>query len=161
MHSESLRVENLKALTGGLLEFGAEHNPNDARARLLRQIRAQSGRAGIGRGGAANDFSTTAILEAAIAEIGRLNARVEALEGGSGGAVSGGDPREAEPAEMGIEDLEGVGPSLAEALAAEGYTTLDELEQAGDEELLEVKGISENRLEQIRGQLAEIRAGVA
>lgn len=172
MHSENLRIETQRALTsGGLLDFGASHSPDDARARLLRQIRQQSGRAGIGRGGPANDFAATAILEAAVAHIIGLEERIEALEGAAGvdgdraadDAGSDQPPAEPtrEPREIAVEDLEGVGPALAEALAAYGYTTLEELGAAGDDELLEVKGISENKLDQIRGQLAEIRAGVA
>lgn len=52
------------------------------------------------------------------------------------------------------EDLDGIGPELASELARNGYTSLDDLDQASDDELLAINGIAEKKLAEIREGLA-------
>ena len=54
------------------------------------------------------------------------------------------------PAASGLEAIEGIGPKTAEALAAAGFKTLDDLRNATEEALLEVKGIGKKTAEKIR-----------
>lgn len=48
-----------------------------------------------------------------------------------------------------IQSVEGIGPKTAEAMAAAGFKTLEDLKKASREELLAVKGIGEKTLEKI------------
>ncbi len=52
-------------------------------------------------------------------------------------------------AKSGLEGIEGVGPKTAEALAAAGYKSMDDLAKATVEDLLNVKGIGKKTAEKI------------
>jgi len=52
-----------------------------------------------------------------------------------------------------LENVSGIGPSLAETLRDNGITTIDDLREATDDELLEVSGIGPSKLETIRNDL--------
>ena len=70
------------------------------------------------------------------------------------------DPREKtenstaeEVFDIGLTDVKGVGPSLAEELNNNGITTIADLRDATDDELLDVSGIGPSKLETIRNDL--------
>lgn len=65
-----------------------------------------------------------------------------------------GEP-EAAPAESSsLEDIDGIGPDLAQKLKEAGYHSPDDLRNASDEELLAIDGLGNARLKQIREDLA-------
>ena len=49
----------------------------------------------------------------------------------------------------GLETLKGVGPKTAEALAAAGFKTVEDLKKASADDLLAVKGIGKKTVEKI------------
>ncbi|MFC6724058.1 50S ribosomal protein L32e, partial [Halobium palmae] len=55
-----------------------------------------------------------------------------------------------------VDDIDGVGPSKAEALAEAGYESVDDLREATAEELTEVEGVSEPLAADIVAQLSGV-----
>lgn len=63
-----------------------------------------------------------------------------------------GEPEAAESSTL--EDIDGIGPDLAEKLKEAGYHSPDDLRSASDEELLAIDGLGNAKLKQIREDLA-------
>lgn len=53
-----------------------------------------------------------------------------------------------------LEDIDGIGPDLAQKLWEAGYDSPDDLRSASDEELLAIDGLGNAKLKQIREDLA-------
>ncbi len=67
---------------------------------------------------------------------------------------------ETEPPPIGRKTtLPGVGPEIAQALYHAGYTTLDAIAAATEEDLLAISGIGPGRLKQIREALSALKDG--
>ncbi len=60
-----------------------------------------------------------------------------------------------EEATEGLETLKGVGPKTAEALAAAGFKTVDDLKKASADDLLAVKGVGKKTVEKIMETLGK------
>lgn len=60
---------------------------------------------------------------------------------------------EGSPTSNSLEDVDGVGPELAENLKEAGYQTPEDLKTASDEDLLDVDGLGQAKLKQIRADL--------
>lgn len=74
-------------------------------------------------------------------------------------AESGGSDAENGSAEDDFTDLDGVGPSTADALHDEGYESFDDLRTASTEDLASVSNVSENDAEGIHDQLTDESGG--
>lgn len=58
------------------------------------------------------------------------------------------------PAAPSLEDVEGIGPELADNLRAAGFASSADLKTASDDELLAIDGIGPKKLKDIRAALA-------
>ncbi|HTL71475.1 MAG TPA: transcription termination factor NusA [Candidatus Eisenbacteria bacterium] len=87
--------------------------------------------------------------------------KLEEALGGGGGETADAPDAETVSSDASIESLPGVGPKLAESLAAAGYKTAGDLQAAAEEDLLKVKGLGKKTLEKIMTALGKAPAEAA